>query len=129
MRPTSVSRAIALLWTAYALAVVHEVLTLRFLWTDWIPERVIPIHVASFAFFAGLIYLIYRGHNWARWVYTALAILRAVNVAIYLRQDLESSARLVFITAVAFACQAPALYWLFTSPGSKWFVRHSAPDA
>jgi hypothetical protein len=103
------------------LSVVHEVVTLKYLWTAWIPGKTIPVHLAGFLFSAALIYFISRGRNWARVIYAAQLVLRAANVVWYLPQDLATSRPMVLITGVSFACQFFAMYVLFTNPGRLWF--------
>ena len=126
--PRVVAWAVALLWSSYALSVGHEIITLRYVWTSWSPERVLPLHVAGFLVFAALIYFISRGVNWARWTYLVLFAVRLINVLLYLRQDLDASKPLVLITAISFLCLSVAIYWLFTDPGSRWF-HPSGPDS
>ena len=120
-KPKIVVQAIALLWTSYALSVIHVTMTLAYSWSRWSPVRVLPIQLGSLLFYAALIYFVSRGLNWARWTYLALFAARLVNVLLYLPQDLHTSKSLVALTGISFLCLFVAFYWLFTEPGRRWF--------
>jgi len=109
------------------LSFLHAAIVIGDRWLLWPPKRVVLIQIASELLYAAIIYFISRGRNWARLSFIVLLGVRTANVIRYFPDDWQDSHWLVFITAISFACQYLAVYWLFTGEGRRWFM--SLPTA
>jgi hypothetical protein len=122
-KPTRVTHAVALLWIAYVLSVVHVGLALGYLSRLFDMRSFVPLQSASFLFYALLIYSISKGRNWARVTYLILMGVRVMTVTRMFPRDLQTSKLAVVVTVISLMCQCVALYWLYTEPGRLWFRR------
>src|ERR1700738_298123 len=64
-----VTQAVALLWIAYVLSLVHVGLALGYISRLFDMRSFVPLQSASFLLYALLIYSISKGRNWARGTY------------------------------------------------------------
>lgn len=122
-RPRQVGFAVALLWLSFAIGIP----------TWWLgaardPEYgheavALVITALLFAFSALLNVLIYKGTNWARIVTLVFALIGAVFLLLPLDETNPPGLLEKALYVVDLLLQVPALYLLFTAPGSLWFQR------
>jgi hypothetical protein len=111
------------LWVAYALTFIHAVVVIGVPSTLLTPEYSVASQLVFELVLAALIYSVSRGRYWARLIYAVWLGVRTVNVIRVIQADWQNSHALVLMTVASFACQYAAMYWLFTEPGRRWFVR------
>lgn len=77
-----------------------------------------------------LLYLLWRGHNWARWLNGILAIS---NIGFWLFRIAKATPDGMWpgvaLLCVNIAIEAMALYLLFLSPGKRWYEPRSGNAA
>ena len=102
------------------LSVVTGTLSGRIAGSDVVYKTLDEIVIWGFSL--GLLYLIWRGLNWARWLNLALAILN-IGFSVYRIASAISEHRMpaVVFPALNIILEAVALYLLFLSPGKKWY--------
>src|SRR5882724_8176822 len=126
IKPHTVPWAMTALWTAYGLTFVHGAIVIGDRWTVWPPEPVVLSQFTFELFYAVLLVFVSRGEYAARLVYAVALGVRTVNVVGHIPDDWPSSPARVLVTALSFACQYLAMYWVFTEPGRRWFGRPRA---
>lgn len=126
VKPLTVPWALKALWVAYGLAFVHAAIVIGDRWMSWPPQFIVFTQLLSELLYAALIAFIASGRYWARLIYGVLLGVRTLNVIQNASGDWHDSYGLVLVTVISFACQYVAMYWLFTEPGRRWFVRASA---
>lgn len=123
IKPPTVRWAVIALWVAYGLTFTHAAMVIGNRLRLWPPEYVVLNQLAFELIHAALIYFVSRGQYWARLIYAVLLGLRTLNVIRNFPNDWHGSHGLVLMTVISFSCQYLAMYWLFSEPGRRWFVR------
>jgi hypothetical protein len=118
-RPKAVGLAAALLWVAFAVGLVlmGERLTQR---VSFFPASVLYCMLAVvFALLATLVYLVLRGHNWARITCVSLIGIRSVAAVSRASSEFGYSAAAISLTLVV--VELIAAYLLLSRPSNAWF--------
>ena len=115
-RPNSVKMAMRCLIVSFGAASVQMLSQIR--WSDLVPY--IPWILACFAVWF-LIWMIYRGKNWARWIYAGLTVnwlvVLAANIKFTTRLNGVAGALLVLYVVLGLT----AACLLFSPASNKWF--------
>jgi hypothetical protein len=129
-RPTQVTKAVRLLWTALLLAVlVAFPQYLEPLPPEVSQKSLWMLLVFVWGFWAILTFLIGRRHNWAR-IVTLLFFVGGLALWIWDYEALlDRPPYSLAVELLDTVLTAVALYWLFTGPGAQWFRHADAPHA
>jgi hypothetical protein len=102
------------------LSVITGILSGRIGGSDVVYKTIDEIVIWGFSI--ALLYLLWRGLNWARWLNLVLAMLN-IGFSIYRIAGAISEHQMprVLFPAMNIILEAIALYLLFLSPGKKWY--------
>ena len=118
-RPKAIGFAAVLLWAAFAVGLVrmggHVTQGVPF-----VPAPVLYCMLAIvFALLATLVYLVFRGHDWARITCVSLIGIRTVIAVSRASSESGGSAAAISLTLVA--VELVAAYLLLSRPSNAWF--------
>lgn len=127
-RPPQVRWASVLLWLSFTLGAALSVYALR---ADGDPSEHAPavdavlagITFGALALSAWLNVMIYLGHNWARIVYLALAVLALVLMLVPVGDGEPLTQTETLGYALSSLLDFAAMVLVFTRPGALWFKR------
>ena len=117
-RPKAIGLAAVLLWTAFAVGLVRmgEHLTQG---NPFVPAAALHCMLAVvLALLATLVYLVFRGHDWARITCVSLIGIRTVVAVSRASSELGGSAA---ISLGLVAVELVAAYLLLSRPSNAWF--------
>ena len=81
----------------------------------------LTVGAALTVFFAGLVVLVGRRHNWARWTLLVYLVLGWVVVALELPTSVTETPFAAALDLLSAAAEAWACYLLFADPAAQWF--------
>ena len=123
--PAQARRAVMLLWISLVVSLVVSLLQV-----DWpplsdagFPWWLVAIIAITYLVLAALVFLVSRGHNWARMLVLGTTVIGAIVMFIpwpgieyeWTVSDLATQIGLLVLDGVA-------LFWLFTGAGAAWFA-------
>jgi hypothetical protein len=114
------------LWVAYLLSFAYAAIfvSARLISSPPVPVAPVVTWLAlSRLSYAALIYFVSSGRYWARLIYAVLLGVHTVSVIRGAPAAWQYSEVFVLMTAITLMCQYTAMYWLFTEPGRRWFMR------
>ena len=89
---------------------------------DWSNGVMYPIFGVTLVFSLLLLWLVYQGKNWARWILVPLVSFRALGLLHAFRDDSMSGLQLVW-ACTCMACQVTAVLLLFSRGSAGWYHR------
>lgn len=124
-RPRQVRLAVALLWLSFVIGIPTWLLGAARNPEHGYEPVALVVTALLFAFSALLNLLIYKGANWARIVILVFALIGAVFLLLPLDEPHPPGLLEKALYVADLLLQVPALYLLFTAPGSLWFKRRT----
>ena len=94
-------------------------------WHDWV---VYPTLLILIALSALLLWFLYRGHNWARWLVVAAVSFRIFLALGRLHRADEITATQLLSLGLRAGCQVAALLLLFARAATPWFRPQNRAD-
>lgn len=128
-RPPSVSKAVRLLWAAFAIGPARAALEFARLSDMASPPFVFVVQLFTFAVMALLVLQIGRRRNWARIVWTVLFVLGLPFSVKPLIESLQMTPVSGILGVVQVALQAVATVLLFTFEARAWFAARRRAQA
>lgn len=113
--PTSVRAAIVLFCVSIAIGLAQLPVDL-----SRSPSRLDTFVIAPTIGFAACVFLAAFRRNWARYLLVLWFVGGLVVDDLY-PENLDDSALAIGTFLVRIACEAVALYWLFTGDGERWY--------